>query len=295
MRNSLAIITSDWSLFHRQLDLTSEVPPFASYLDYLAQWRKLEESNQFWVDALGNTQPCIVDPEFKIGDHLAENEKEPCRMGAINFTIEVTDEMTEFCKTTQVTLSNLLQFAWALLLYKYTATSTICFGYLLSDRDIEIPNANQIVGPMLTLMIGKIHLTPSTNLVNALRNLQDHNFRSLSHRTFDLTKVEKDLSVDNETAGLFNTLVNYRKVRAEGTEEMVFRERLWKQDPHEQHLVIAFNEGVGGRKLDGQLTYYEEMFGEGRVREMVDYYLLVLGLVCSGKFVTVEELRRTGK
>lgn len=253
------------------------------------QSTRLAESNKFWTRELKDARPCIVRPGLKTSVEATDMENESSTTGTIDFTIEITHEIKEFCKTAQITMSNLLQFAWALLLRKYTDNKTACYGYLLSDRDIDIPNSNIISGPMLCLMIGQVNLQNEIALVNALQALQEHNINSLSHRSLDLTTLEKGLEVGDEKR-LFNTLVNYRKVQAEGVEKTRFKKIIWKQDLHDQDLVLSFNDHLGGKRLDGQLAYYEDMFKESHIRDMVDFYLEILRSLCIQRYMTVEDL-----
>ena len=272
---------------------------FGSYIQQLSQTRDIPASNQFWVNKLKDVKPYMVPSESMVNgcDHHS--------MGAVNFSLDITDEMRYFLREAGITLSNLLQFTWAMVLHVYTGHATICFGHLVSDRDIDLPHADDIVGPMLSLMIARAAVKDSTVLVDALRAFQEDSILSLRHKIFDLTEVERQLGC--QKTGLFNTLVNYRKVKYSGGDADVSFKSVWKQDPHEvsylnasqqgpetntdlqQLLVLAFNEEPS--KLDASLTYYESLFSKQTLNTLAEAYCRILQMLVGGRHRTVGDMK----
>ncbi|TEA18778.1 Nonribosomal peptide synthetase 8 [Colletotrichum sidae] len=255
---------------------------FDKYINHLTRNRDLAVSNLFWVEVLKDVKPYMVPSEM-----MSNSKIDPHAMGAVNFQIDVTDGMRGYLRGAGVTLSNLLQFTWALVLHVCTGRSTVCFGHLVSDRDIDLPHVDDIVGPLLSIMVARTSFEESANLLDSLRVFQSESIHSLRHKTFDLTDVERQLGC--EGTGLFNTLVNYRKVQYSGESADVKFRSIWKQDPHEQLLVLAFNEGPS--RLDASLTYYEALFSKQTLATLTGTYCRILRLLVSGQCVTVEELK----
>lgn len=229
---SFAHVLLDWQCFYQGREPSpASLPNFDCYISHLFDNRNMDASNVFWTEALRGTQPCLLVP---VKDARSmENALVPWEMGSVRFTVEMTPEREAFCQDEGITLSNLLQFSWSLLLHLHTGNLDVVFGHLVSDRDVDIPNAEAVVGPMLSMIIGQVQFQHSTSLLDSLRQLQEHNIRALGHKTYDLAHVEKQLEVGAD--GIFDTLVNIRKVKyqsGEAQDSRAFRS-ISKRDPHE--------------------------------------------------------------
>ncbi|KAK1505403.1 peptide synthetase [Colletotrichum abscissum] len=224
---SLAHVFCDFvTLYCGQSPGAKPLTGFHDYIEHINSQRDVHASSEYWIDKLQGVKPYMVPIET-----MVRSGPDPHTMGSINFVVDITVEMKQFLCEVGVTLSNVLQFAWAMLLHVYTGHSTVCFGHLVSDRDIDLPHADEVVGPMLSMMIACASFDDSTMITQALQGFQDENIRSLNHKTFDLTEVERQLGC--EGTGLFNTLVNHRKVKYSGDDIEIGFRSIWKQDPHE--------------------------------------------------------------
>ncbi|KAK1473052.1 peptide synthetase [Colletotrichum cuscutae] len=166
---------------------------FHDCIEHINSQRDVHASSEYWVDKLQGVKPYMVPIET-----MVRSGPDPHIMGSINFVGDITVEMKQFLCEVGVTLSNVLQFAWAMLLHVYTACASF---------------------------------DDSTMIIQALQAFQDENIRSLNHKTFDLTEVERQLGC--EGTGLFNTLVNHRKVKYSDDDIEIGFRSIWKQDPHE--------------------------------------------------------------
>lgn len=230
---SLAHVFSDFvTLYRGQSPGANPLTCFHDYIEHINSRRDLHTSNEYWVDKLQGVKPYMVPIETMVG-----SGSDPHTMGSVNFAVDITVELKQFLREAGVTLSNVLQFAWAMLLHVYTGHSTVCFGHLVSDRDIDLPHADEVIGPMLSMMIACATFDDSTMVMQALQAFQDENIRSLEHKTFDLTEVERQLGC--ESTGLFNTLVNYRKVKYSDDDLSIGFQSIWKQDPHEVRQEVS--------------------------------------------------------
>lgn len=230
---SFAHILLDWQCFYQEHREPSPatLPTFGCYISHLFDNRSMDASNAFWTEALRGAEPCLLVPAKPAKS--MEKALVPWDMGSVKFTLEMTPEREAFCQDEGITLSNLLQFSWSLLLHLHTGNFDVVFGHLVSDRDVDIPNAEAVVGPMLSTVIGRVQFQHSSSLLDSLRKLQEHNIAALGHKTYDLAHVEKHLGAGAD--GLFDTLVNIRKIKYHGGEAQdhkAFRS-ISKRDPHE--------------------------------------------------------------
>ncbi|KAJ3579486.1 hypothetical protein NPX13_g1078 [Xylaria arbuscula] len=315
---SLAHVLYDWDVLYRGVSsLLTEaggLPAFATYIDDVESRAPLT-STDFWVRKLRGIEPTILGPTPGILDSGAKLAVGADAMSAVKFKIPIDADMDRYCRNMRVTVSNLLQFAWGVLLSAYTGRTDVCFGHLASDRDIHIPKADEIVGPMLTVLVTRVVLEGQVEGV--IRKLQADNTDSMAHKVFDLSTIEQELGLQLPQSSLFNTLVNYRKVKRLGPRPVMKLRSILKQDPHEvsheipsgnnagitypelhhclhitlqQQIILSFNEVPDAAVLDGALTFYESVHSARGVQKMVDAYVAALTLVVSGECRAADEL-----
>lgn len=254
---SLSHVMSDFGAFYRGLD--SQLSPLSKgFGDYIAQVTQnpLEsgESTRFWVEALRDVRPCTIARELR-GRHPPRQDGPenqcPVAVGSVRFALDIPDAARRLCADARVTLSSLLQFAWATLLRRHTGNDAVCFGHLVSDRDRVPDEEGEIVGPVICLAVGRVVFADEGPVCDAMRALQDHSIAGLAHMSsFDLAAVEGELlgrwapdAVSRQTirpGSLFNTLINYRKVEYSpaGTLEIPKYKSIWKQDPHNVRVSL---------------------------------------------------------
>ncbi|KAK1959705.1 amino acid adenylation domain-containing protein [Colletotrichum sublineola] len=282
---SLRHVMADFAAIMHSQTPTPAPPGFSTYTRHLEETGHLDDSNAYWIDQLSGVEPCCIPVELAApaagkGDHYAT--------GAVRFPVPLTGAMHDFLRDTETTLSNMLQLAWAVLLHLYlNGQRWVLFGHLVSDRDMHIPRAQEIVGPMLAMMVTRLELSEEMQVQEALGTLQSGFARGLQHRTFDLTVVERDLG--HGRGELFNTMVNYRKVKFAGDVGLEIRS-IWSQDPHEQILVLAFNDGVA--ELDASITYYKSLHTEATVKAMSELYCRILNELVLDRGATIGTIRR---
>ncbi|KAI0905950.1 peptide synthetase [Ustulina deusta] len=297
---SLSHVLHDWDVFYRGdsslLTGAARLPRFANYVDDVESRDSLA-SIDFWTRKLHGVEPTILRPTYKLADDGARLAMAAdAAMSAINFKIDIDAKMDQYCRNTHVTVSTLLQFAWAVLLGAYTAQTSVCFGHLASDRDIDIQDADEIVGPMLTVLVTHVVLgsqdraSAASSVEDAIRKLQDDNTDSMAHKVFDLSAIERRLGLRLPDSALFNTLINYRKVKRSGPQPVMKLRSILKQDPHEQQIILSFNEVQDAASLDGALTFYDSVHTAQDVQQMADAYAKILALVVGGECWGVDEL-----
>ncbi|KAH4606648.1 hypothetical protein HBH82_108460 [Parastagonospora nodorum] len=283
---SLAHVLSDWDHFCHSSNPSHELhlpSPFRSYIQHLSS-RNLGSSTNFWEERLRHLLPC------QVSDWNSGSAGDPHATSTVSFFIETAGAMQSFCRTAGITISNLLQFSWALVLRLHTGQDNICFGHLVSDRDIDTIDGDDVVGPLLSLVVGQV--TISESLVESMLELQNNNIRASEHKVFDIAEVGRRLGWSARGfQSAFNTLVNYRKIvrRNEEQPRMRFR-RIHSHDPHEQPIVLSFNDI--GSQLSASLAYRESVLSPKKADEFVATFSRILASLCTGTCHTMADLMR---
>jgi non-ribosomal peptide synthetase component F len=105
-----------------------------------------------------------------------------------------------------VTLSNMIAVAWALVLRSYTKSDDVSFGYLTSGRDARTDGIDDIIGPLINMLMFRFRFVASMLLKRLFLDAQQDYFSSLSHQHFSLARVSHELG--QAKRGFFNTAVS---------------------------------------------------------------------------------------
>ncbi|TAQ85918.1 hypothetical protein B7494_g5755 [Chlorociboria aeruginascens] len=157
--------------------------------------------------------------------------------------------LQELCKSMNVTLSNILQTAWAFCLRSYTNSDDVCFGYLTSGRDVPIKDIENAMGAFINMLVCRVKFDKDSSLQNIFQRVQGDYLQSLEHQHCSLAQIQHDLKLPGKA--LFNTAVSIQGGNASGNSDhpTVSFETVEAHDPSEYAVTLnirtlAHEEGV---------------------------------------------------
>lgn len=74
--------------------------------------------------------------------------------------------------TSEVSLSNLLRAAWAMVVAQYSGSSDVVFAVTLSGRNAPVARVTEMLAPTITTVPVRVRVNSSTNIVDFLRQVQ---------------------------------------------------------------------------------------------------------------------------
>jgi non-ribosomal peptide synthetase component F len=193
-----------------------ELPAATQYESYIAYLQKAKTEEDaaldYWTQYLDGAMPChfpslCTPPAARNPPRPDDSNSLPIASAATNtLTLSVSySDLRAFCRRHNATISNAIQAAWAILLYTYTGESDICYGYLSSGRNIPVPGAATIVGPMMNMLVSRIDSVGSLSLEAVVSKVRDDFIRALPHQAVPLHKVQSLLGLGQMR--LFDTIV----------------------------------------------------------------------------------------
>lgn len=177
---------------------------YQSYIEYLQRDEAHSEnaSLDYWVGYLDGATPCHFP-------RLSEESATTLKSGSsssksVPISIPFA-QVQEFCRKSNVTLSNLFQAAWAVLLQTYTGEKEVCYGYLSSGRSIPVPGVSTIVGPMMNLLVNRVSALDAHSIGGVIDQVRNDMLDALQYQTLPLQKVQSILGMSQTP--LFDTIV----------------------------------------------------------------------------------------
>ena len=226
---SLQILIRD---LQRAFDETLSTESGTQYRDYIAYVQSLpiENARNYWQQYLKGTEPCLLPSSNTSTKHR--------RMEAAVAKLEIGADLRKLCQSLGLTLSNVFQLAWALVLRAYTGSDDVCFGYLTSGRNIPIAGIEDALGPFINMLVCRTKFSGYATIAQLLSSTQDDYLQGNKHQHISLAEIKRSLNLPD--IPLFNTILSIqRHGMAAGTTDVasVHIEPIEGEDPTEVRMT----------------------------------------------------------
>lgn len=190
-------------------------PQFHQFVDYILSG-DLEEDDRFWSEYLKNISYSYMCPQRAI----SKGSEEPLiEVTQLELGISLQDFETA-CNNLSVTLLSMFQASWALLLSRYTLSTDICFGAVLSGRTAPLDGVENIIGPCFNVLPVRLQLSAAALNTDVVKMAQRANVDILAHQHTSLRHIQKMFSKHGQS--LLDSIILFQRP----TEEL--DSRLWK-------------------------------------------------------------------
>ena len=173
---------------------------FSDYIGWLAE-HDLSASESFWRQTLkGFREPTPL----RVGADGPEGPGRATR--SLHLSEARTTALNALARRQGLTLSSLVQGAWALVLGHLSGRGDVLFGTIVSGRPPDLPGVEDMVGLFINTQPVRARLTRDMTSLAWLRSLQDAQLEARQHEHAPLVKVQRWSDVPAGTP-LFESLV----------------------------------------------------------------------------------------
>ena len=256
----------------RGLITSAPLPPlYSEYIGYLRSKSSAEDLN-YWKAYLADVEPCnfpALTDGLKLGKELR----------SLVLNLGESSELKIFCAKKGVTLSNILQLVWALVLRIYTGSSDISFGYLSSGRDAPIRGLQDLaVGAFINMLTCRMNLKEDLPITQALEQIQTDFVQSIAHQACPLADVQHELQLSGTS--LFNTAFTFQ--RRSSSNETVRRSALefefvQADDPSEYDVTVNVEALDAGISI--HFGYWTSTLSESQATNMSETFQHILSSI----------------
>lgn len=281
---SMVVLMRDVNLaFQGQLPLCP-APLYADFISHLQQ-QDTKASLEYWRSYLNDVQPCRMPILSNHGNKYDDHQTIPISIG------DNVQELRKFCADHGVTIANIFQAAWTMVLQSYSGSRDVCFGYLTSGRDVPIDNIYDAVGPFINMLVCRPAIsTGGTSVLQLVKKIQDDMLRGLQHQHTPLVDIQHALGIG--AGGLFNTAISLQRELSQPLEDQpmegITLEKLVNHDPTEYDVMI--NVGFDDQTVDVQLAYCTTTIGSRQALQIASTLEKALSVVMNHPHQAVGEL-----
>ncbi len=192
---------------NQPLDLPA-APAFSSYLQRVHSYDTLRGQN-FWREELAGIDSAT--PIAMPGLAPAGIASESAEKISVNLLLdeEETKAISALAKRSRVTVSTVVQGAWAILLQRYTGLSDVVFGVTVSGRPRDLDGAEQMVGMMINTVPARINVDGNAAVVLWLQSLFARHLQRDEHGHTALADIARFANLPSGRE-LFQSLVLFQ-------------------------------------------------------------------------------------
>ncbi|KAF1951517.1 nonribosomal peptide synthase [Byssothecium circinans] len=240
-------------------------PLFSDFIAHVLSSSRESDVN-YWKTFLSGVEPCFLP---------ALNDGKPGPREAVSYEAHIaeTANIQAFCKANGVTLSNVLQLVWALVLHYYVGTSDVSFGVVASGRDIPVKNIEEAAGCFVQMLISRLNFSDETPLHQLLQTVQNDSMNARDHQSCSLAEVQHELQLPS----LFNTVFTFqrRHITRDPEKTALVYNNIEASDPSEYDLTLnVSDEGVDGITID--FGYWRDKINDAHARNIADTFEQIL-------------------
>jgi amino acid adenylation domain-containing protein/thioester reductase-like protein/FkbM family methyltransferase len=259
----------------------SQTPTF-SYRKYIAwlQQQNRDLAAEFWrqkLQGFTTPTPLTVDKPLSLRENLSGYREQQ-----IHLTVPATSAVVSFVKRHQLTLSNLVQATWGLLLSRYSQETDVVFGATVSGRPPELVGVESMVGLFINTLPVRVQICEKTQLLGLLKDLQAQQVESEQYSYSSLVEIQGLSDVPKGTS-LFESIVVFENYPVDSavvqskSDFAISNFRAIEQTNYPLAVLVA-----PGEQLLLKVMYDTSRFEDSTISRMLGHFVTLLeGIVAN--------------
>ena len=281
-------------------------PPYRRYIDWLnRQASRMSAAQVFWQEYLQgfyHPTPLGMPVENAKGVADSANTKNAERYNDIVGVLfaEATAILQDFAQKQQVTLSTLIQCAWALLLYRYSGQTDVLFGATVSGRPSQIPNVESIIGLFINTLPIRYEVAPTTMFPEWLTQQQRFTTSEYAYCSAGQIHAWSELS---GALPLFHSLLVFQNYPTPSTNSEITSTSSVRSSDEEGVLEVVPVDNHGARtpypltmlispmnELGFHIVHDRDYLSDGDATQILAHWQTLLQTIASNPHQTIQQL-----
>ncbi|KAI8936771.1 hypothetical protein NX059_006018 [Plenodomus lindquistii] len=196
--SAIAILLDEVQLLYRGFTLP---PPicYDGYLQYMLS-QDLDKADQYWSNTLSGFEPTLFPNLTGKSNRFAGSS------GSILHQLQLTlGETRQACQGASTSLLSVIHATWAKLLHFYTGESDVCFGNVVSGRNLPEAGLDRLVAPCFNTLPVRVNFDFHQTNSSLIQLTHSLNIEMLAYQLTPLRRIQAKTLSDGSR--LFDTLV----------------------------------------------------------------------------------------
>lgn len=287
---STALVLKDVVQRYEVLCQGQNVPdtPSRPYGDYIAwlQQQDLSKAEMFWRQVLSGIQAPtpLLSPHVN-QPHPAEYDEQQVKLSQTT-----TAALQSLARQHQLTLSTLVQGAWAILVSRYSREEDVIYGSTVSGRPADLAGAESMVGLFINTLPVRVKMDANTALLPWLEQLQAQLIEMRQYEYSPLVEIQGWSEVPRGLP-LFESIVVFENYPV----DRVLRE---SKVNIEIQNVTAFDRtnypltviAIPGSELEFRISYDRNRFDCATITRMLGHFQTLLEGMATNPISRLKDL-----
>ncbi|EFQ99850.1 gramicidin S synthetase 1 [Nannizzia gypsea CBS 118893] len=219
-------------------------PEYSSWVSYALS---LPDCMDFWLKYLAGAKPCHF-PRLP-----REIQPVPGCLNSVEVSLGHPSPPRKLCALNSLTITNLLQVAWGVVLRHHTGSDDVCFGTLVTGREAPLQGVHDIVGSLFNVLACRLTLSKNMSLRECLQENQVAMASRLSNQYCSLLDVMRRI---DSSRPLFNTCLSVEQPLSNNSQKEpgIHFEALETREATEYDIVTVVT--VGEAEMTANITYW---------------------------------------
>jgi amino acid adenylation domain-containing protein len=287
---STALVLKDLVQRYEALCRGGDAPdtPSRPYGDYIAwlQQQDLSKAETFWRQVLSGIQAPtpLISPNVD-KPHPVEYDEQQVKLSLLS-----TAALQSVARQHQLTLSTLVQGAWAILLSRYSREEDVIYGSTVSGRPADLAGAESMVGLFINTLPVRVKVDANIALLPWLEQLQAQLVKMRQYEYSPLVEIQGWSEVPRGVPLFESILVfeNYPVHRV--LQESKVNIEIQKVSAFDKTNYALTAIAIPGSELEFKISYDRNRFGCGTITRMLGHFQTLLEAMVTNPNVLLKDL-----
>ena len=240
------------------------------YRDYIAwlQEQNLAAAKQFWKEKLaGFSAPTPLGID---GIRLEQTSKDSeCLFKEQNYQLssEISRQLKAFAQQHRLTLSSLVQGAWAKVLSVYSGDREVLYGLACAGRPGSLPAADRRVGLFINTLPMRVKVAPDAELILWLQQIQAQQLAQQPYEYTPLVEIQAVSDIPRRSP-LFESVIVFENYPLEPTQGIAGLDLLDVSITEQTHYPLTLF-AVATETLTFKALYDPQRFTERAIARLL--------------------------
>ncbi|WGV25099.1 amino acid adenylation domain-containing protein [Halotia branconii] len=249
------------------------VRPYREYIEWLQQ-QDSEQAKDFWRKTLQGLENSTL---------LAGNQgKGIYNEQRFQLSQTLTEKLQSIARQYHLTLNNLVQGAWALLISRYSGESDVVFGATVSGRPATLEQVDSMVGLLINTLPIRAKVTAKTELLAWLKQLQTQALEQEQYVYCSLADIQQMSDIPTGMS-LFDSILVFENYPLDSHKQEIKKtlkiSNISCFERTNYPLTVVINPGL---ELAGRIVYDTSCFDRQSITRMIGHFqTLLIGITAN--------------
>ncbi len=255
------------------------IPEYREYVKWLEE-QQSEDKLLFWKNYLkdyDSTSEIVPTRESK-------KEKEKIDTVSLDLSVGVYEELTHFAKVNGITLNNIFEAAWSIVLQRYSNSKDIVFGKVISGREAPLNGIEKIAGLLMNTIPFRVITDKSTTIMDMLNDVRNQGTSMQRYGVCSLVDIQ-GMSVQKRD--LFHTIFSFENYDENSMANDKNKIRIIRE---ETSYPITLDICVTGQLINIRILYSTKLYERQEIDILATHIQKVLNLIVNGENQLVNDI-----